>query len=92
MFRIRRQADGEIILTLIGRMSAEDLPELDSVIASERNSFRLALDLKDLTLVDREVVHHLGYLEQHKIALKNCPGYIRHWIDDERKRWSGRKR
>ena len=92
VFRIRRQADGEIILTLIGRMSAEDLPELDAAIASEGNSFRLALDLKDLTLVDREVVHHLGEHERHKITLKNCPGYIRLWIDDERKRRPKRKK
>lgn len=92
MFRIRRQAEGEVILTLIGRMSGEDLPELDSAITSERGSFRLVLDLKDLTLVDRLVVRHLGEYERHEITLKNCPGYIRLWIDDERKRKPKRKK
>jgi hypothetical protein len=91
VFRIRREAEGEIILTLIGRMSGEDLPELDSAISSEGRRFPLVLDLKDLTLVDRDVVHHLGKYEQHKITLKNCPGYIRHWINDERKRRTRRK-
>jgi anti-anti-sigma regulatory factor len=92
VFRIRREAEGEVILTLIGRMSAEDLPELDSAIALERSTFRLVLDLRDLTLVDREVVHQLANFEKHKIRLKNCPGYIRLWIDDERQRKSKRKK
>jgi hypothetical protein len=86
VFRIRREADGEVVLTLVGRMSGEDLPELDSAICSEPNAIRIVLDLKDLTLVDREVVLHLGRHEQQKITLKNCPSYIRMWIDDERRR------
>jgi hypothetical protein len=92
VFRIRREAEGKVILTLIGRMSVEDLPELDLAITSERGRLPLVLDLKDLTLVDRDVVHHLGKCERHKVTLKNCPGYIRHWINDERKRKTRRKK
>jgi len=66
-------------------MSDENLGELKSLIAAERNVSRIVLDLKDLTLVDHEVVHFLGQCETGKIALKNCPAYIRDWIDGNRK-------
>lgn len=73
-------------------MSDENLPELKSVIASERDTSRIVLDLKDVTLVDREVVHFLGQYETDKIRLKNCPAYIRDWIDGNRKRKPRRKK
>lgn len=71
-------------------MSDENLAELKSLIASEPNISRIVLDLKDVTLVDREVVHFLGQCEADKITLKNCPAYIRDWIDGNRK--PGRKK
>ena len=67
-------------------MSDENLPELKALIASERDISRIVLDLKDVTLVDREVVQFFGQCETHKITLKNCPAYIRDWIDGNRKR------
>jgi len=73
-------------------MSVENLSELKSVIASERNIARIVLDLKDVTLVDREVIHFFGQQETDKITLKNCPAYIRDWIDGNRKRKPRRKK
>jgi len=92
VFKILRTANGEVVLTLIGRMSDEIVPELKSMIASERNISRILLDLKDVTLVDREVVQFLGQCETNKITLKNCPAYIRDWIDGNRKRKARRKK
>jgi len=85
VFRILRSENGETVLTLIGRMSDDNLAELKSLIASERKISRITLDLKDLTLVDREAVHFLGRCESDKITLKNCPAYIRDWIEGSRK-------
>jgi hypothetical protein len=73
-------------------MSDENLAELKSLIASERNVARIVLDLKDVTLVDREVVHFLGQCETDKIGLMNCPAYIRDWIDGSRKRTPRRRK
>ena len=92
MFRILRSANGGVVLTLIGRISDENLPELKSLIASERNVSGIILDLRDVTLVDREVVHFLGQCEAHKIRLENCPAYIRDWIQGSRKRTTRRKK
>lgn len=91
MFRILRSANGEVVLTLIGRISEENLPELESLIASEGDIPQVVLDLKDVVLVDREVVHFLGQCETDKITLKNCPAYIREWIEAFRKRKIKRK-
>jgi hypothetical protein len=66
-------------------MSDENLVELKSLIASERKFSQIILDLKDVTLVDREVVHFLGHCEADRITLKNCPAYIRDWIQGSRK-------
>jgi anti-anti-sigma regulatory factor len=85
VFRILKSANGEVILTLIGRMSDENLPELKSLIASEQKVSPIVLDLKDVTLVDREVVDFLGQCEADKITLKNCAAYIRDWIEGNRK-------
>jgi hypothetical protein len=73
-------------------MSEENVPELKSLIASEQSVSPIALDLKDLTLVDREVVHFLAQCETDKIALKNCPAYVRDWIDGNQKLKPGRKK
>jgi len=43
------------------------------------------LDLKDLTLVDQDVVSFLARCEADSIQLKNCPAYIRGWITGERR-------
>jgi hypothetical protein len=91
VFRILRSTNGEVVFALIGRMSDENLPELKSLIASERIS-RIVLDLKDVTLVDREVIHFLGQCETDKITLQNCPAYIRGWIDGSRNRKPRRKK
>jgi hypothetical protein len=91
VFRILRSGDGGVVLTLIGRISDENLPELQSLIAAEQDISQILLDLKDVTLVDREVVHFFGQCETDKIILKNCPAYIRDWIDADRKQKTRRK-
>jgi anti-anti-sigma regulatory factor len=84
MLRIQRTANGEVILTLSGRMNVENLAALKALIGSETKGRRIVLDIKDLTLVNRDAVSYLKACEAENIKLKNCPAYIRQWIDDER--------
>jgi len=44
----------------------------------------VAIDLTDLTLVDREAVTLLATSEVNGIELRNCPAYIREWINKQR--------
>ena len=83
MLRITRAANGEVVLKLSGRIDAENLAELEKLISAEADGRRIVLDLKDLTLVDRDAVKFLERSEADSIKLKNCPAYIREWITRE---------
>ena len=84
MLRIQRTANGEVVFTLSGRMDTENLAELKTLLGSEPQGRRIVLDLKDLTLVDRDAVSFLESCEADSFKLKNCPAYIREWITRER--------
>jgi anti-anti-sigma regulatory factor len=81
MFRMQRSANGHVVFTLSGRLEAEDVKELKELIARETAGQRLVLDLKDVTLVSQDAVTFLSSCEEVGISLRNCPGYIRVWID-----------
>jgi hypothetical protein len=83
MFKIQRKANGEVIFTLSGRLAADNVSELSSLLAAEPGGRTVVLDLKDVVLVDRDVVRFLGWRERDGIALRNCPPYIREWIARE---------
>jgi len=80
MLRITRATNGEVIFTVSGRMDAEHLAELKTLLNSEVNGCSMSLDLRDLTLVDQDTVSFLDRCEADNIQLKNCPAYIREWI------------
>ena len=81
MLKIQRKANGDIVLILSGRLEAENLSELSTLLAAERAGRAIALDLQDLVLVDRDTVRFLRDCESEGIALRNCPPYIRAWIE-----------
>ena len=84
MFKITRAANGEVVFKVSGRMGAENVGELEALIREEARERRIVLDLRDLTLVDEDVVSFLRRCEAQSIQLKNCPPYIREWIMGER--------
>jgi len=84
MLKIKRAANGQVVFTLSGRMDAENVGELKTLFKSEAEGRPIVLDLKDLTLVDRDTVRFLKRCEADGITLKNCPIYIRYWITRER--------
>ncbi len=80
MLKITRAANGEVVIKLSGRMDAENIGELETLVREEANGRRIVLDLKDLTLVDQDAVSFLKRCEADNITLKDCPAYIREWI------------
>jgi anti-anti-sigma regulatory factor len=84
MLKITRAANGQVIFKLSGRMGAENVAELETLVSAEASGRRIVLDLKDLTLVDQDAVSFLKRCEADGIQLKNCPAYIREWITRER--------
>jgi anti-anti-sigma regulatory factor len=85
MLKITRTENGDVVIKLSGRMDAEDLTELESLMAAETDGRRIVLDIRDLALVDQDAVSFLKRCEADNITLKNCPAYIREWIARERK-------
>jgi hypothetical protein len=83
MLRIQRKANGKVTFTLSGRIEAEDIGELRRLFELEDISRKIALDLRDVTLVDRDGIKFLSVCEVDGIQLENCPAYIREWIGQE---------
>jgi hypothetical protein len=83
MLKIQRKANGRVIFTLSGRIQAEDIDELRRLLELEGVGSHTALDLKDVTLVDRDAVKFLAACEADSIKLENCPAYVREWIRRE---------
>ena len=80
MLKITRVGNGKTVFTLSGRMGAENVAELETLVSAEASGRRIVLDLKDLTLVDQDAVSFLKRCEADGIQLKNCPAFIREWI------------
>lgn len=64
-----------------GRIHADHLKELKTALG--RSTFDVSLDLKEVTIVDVEVVRFLGKLERSGVRLVHCSRYIREWISKE---------
>jgi hypothetical protein len=92
MLKIQRAANEHVVFTLSGRIEAEDVGELEKLFELETEGRHLVLDLKDVTLVNQDAIRFLALCEADNITLKNCPAYIREWIEKERSPSSRRKR
>jgi ABC-type transporter Mla MlaB component len=74
--------DGDCrVLRLSGRIQGDDLAELRSFLEAEANGQPLVLDLASVKPVDHGVVSLLANSENAGVKLRNCPGYIREWIN-----------
>jgi citrate lyase gamma subunit len=74
--------DDVVALCLSGRITKQDVDALRDVIEEEAGA--VAIDLRNVILVDREAVNFLVQRELNGIALRNCPPYIREWVARER--------
>jgi hypothetical protein len=85
MLRIQRWANEQVVYALSGRMDQEGIAELETVIKSEANGRRLALDLENLTIVGQDAINFLERCEADGITLTNCAEYVREWITRQRR-------
>ena len=86
MWKVQKVSEGErLVLSISGRIEGEELFELQrALVALETGHRPIELDLREVRLVDQEVVTFLACLEAGGTALRNCPSYIREWISRER--------
>jgi anti-anti-sigma regulatory factor len=86
MLRIQRTENGDVVFTVSGRLEAQNVSELSALLAAEEDGRPRVLDLKDLVLVDGDVVRFLCACAKDRIVLRNCPPYIRAWMAREGER------
>jgi hypothetical protein len=85
-FRIERLVGGEdiVVLRVSGRIHAKNVATIRELLGQEKG--KVVVDLKEVTLVDREVVMFLVISEANGVELRNCAAYIREWVGRERLR------
>lgn len=72
---------GTTTLRLIGRLQAEHVAQLKREL---EDSSAERVCLREVTLVDIDVVRFLTACEEGGISIVNCSAYIREWMDQER--------
>jgi hypothetical protein len=90
-YRIDRVVSAEnlVVLFISGRITGEHVDILRGVL--EQESGGVAIDLKNVHLVDRETVKLLAHSEANGTELRNCPPYIREWVTREEAETHGRR-
>ena len=82
-------ADNRVVLFISGKLTGEHVATLRSVLRAEASP--VAIDLKDVSLVDREAVQLLALSEYNRTELRNCPAYIREWVTREKADIDGKR-
>jgi hypothetical protein len=70
--------DKRTTIRLIGRFQSEHVEELKRELQNDGPTF--VLDLKEVTLVDVDVVRFLTVCEVNDVKIVHCPRYIREWM------------
>ena len=88
MLKIHRTSGRTVVFTVSGRLDADNVNELCQLVDAEpAGGGVLVLDLADLVLADRNAVHLLRQYEASgRVVLRNCPAYVRTWMDGEHDR------
>ena len=84
MLRINKEANGDVVFTLSGRIEKEHIAELEALIAAEGKDRRIVFDLRELTLAGQDGMAFLAQCEAAGIAMANCDPYLREWIARQR--------
>ena len=71
-----------MILCISGQITGQHVEMLRDLL--EQESCAVAIDLKNVRLVDREGVKLLAVRESNGTELRNCPAYVREWVKRER--------
>ena len=84
-FRIESASRGTFTVFLLsGRIETCAIVELRRLFELQADYRDIVVDLKDVSLVDREVMRFLARCETEGVSLENCPPYIREWMEREK--------
>jgi len=84
-FRIETAARGRLtVFILSGRIEKQAIAELRRLLELQTDCHRIVLDLKDVRVIDRDVIGFLVHCEADGVKLESCAPYIREWIEREK--------
>jgi hypothetical protein len=72
------------VFILSGRLETQVIAELRRLFEFQPDRRDIALDLKDVGVIDREVMRFFVRCEADGVKLENCPSYIREWMEREK--------
>jgi len=70
--------ENTVVCRVCGHIQIEHVNTIQDLIRKVTGI--IALDLEEVTLVDRESVSFLAGCERTGIELRNCPAFLRDWI------------
>ena len=84
-FRIEPAVRGRFtVFILSGRIEKEAIAELRRLFEGQKNRRNIVLDVKDVSVIDRNVMQFLVSCEAEGVKLENCAPYIREWMEREK--------
>jgi len=84
-FRIETAARGRFtVFILSGRIERQAIAELRRLFELQANYCDIVVDLKEVSLVGRDVMGFLARCEADGVKLDNCAPYIREWMEREK--------
>ena len=84
-FRIETAARGRFtVFALSGRIEIQAITELRRLLELQTDCRDIVLDLKDVTVVNRDVMRFFVSCEADGVKLENCTPYIREWMEREK--------
>ena len=85
MLKITKQPDNAPIkVSLHGHFTGEYVPEVEKALSEIGcTAGKVALDLRNVTFVDRTAMEFLCRLDPRKIRIENTPSYVARWIEQE---------
>lgn len=79
-----RESPERLTVCLCGQFTAEYVPELQRALAPENTGEgKIALDLSNVTFVDRDAMVFLCGAKSRNVAIENIPSYVTRWIEQE---------
>ena len=84
-FRIETTARGRLtVFSLSGRIEGAAITELRRLFEGQTGLCDIVFDLKDVSVIDRDVLRFFVRCEADGVKLENCTPYIREWMEREK--------
>ena len=84
-FRIETAARGRCtVFILSGRIEKQAIAELRRLFERQTDYHGIVLDLKDVGIIDRDVMLFFVRCEADGVKLESSPAYVREWMQREK--------